>query len=61
MPIYEGVDHIVGRTPTVRLSRMGTPEDVTLLAKLEFQNPCGSVKDRLGFALIADGERRGGW
>lgn len=59
MPIYDGIDQCIGRTPIVRLTRMGAPEDVTILAKLEFQNPCGSVKDRLGYSLIDDGERRG--
>lgn len=59
MPVYERIDQCIGRTPIVRLSGMGMPENVTVLAKLEFQNPCGSVKDRLGFALIGDGERRG--
>jgi len=49
----------VGRTPLVKLSRMGAGLPGFLLAKLEMRNPCGSVKDRLGVALIEDGERRG--
>ncbi|TME02570.1 MAG: cysteine synthase A [Chloroflexi bacterium] len=49
----------VGRTPLVKLSRIGAGLPGFLLAKLEMRNPCGSVKDRLGVALIEDAERRG--
>jgi cysteine synthase A len=49
----------VGRTPMVELRRMATGLPGRVVAKLEMRNPCGSVKDRLGVALIEDAERRG--
>jgi cysteine synthase A len=55
----------VGNTPIVRLRRVGESEPgkaaprAELWAKLEQQNPGGSVKDRIGVAMIADAERRG--
>ena len=57
MQIYETIAHTIGRTPLVRLNRLGAPENVTLMAKLEFFNPVGSVKDRIGAAMIAAGEK----
>lgn len=59
MQIHETIAHTIGRTPLVRLNRLGAPENVTLLAKLEFFNPVGSVKDRIGTAMIAAGEKDG--
>jgi cysteine synthase A len=50
-------DH-VGRTPMVQLTRM-VPEGVELFAKLEMFNPGGSVKDRIGVAMIAAAEAEG--
>jgi len=49
----------VGRTPLVELRRIGAGLAGRLVAKLESRNPCGSVKDRIGVAMIADAERRG--
>jgi len=49
----------VGKTPMVELSRMARGLPARVVAKLEMRNPCGSVKDRLGVALIEDAERRG--
>jgi len=49
----------VGRTPLVELGRVAKGLPGRVVAKLEMRNPCGSVKDRLGVALIEDGERRG--
>ena len=51
----------IGGTPLVRLSRLAVAERVTaeILAKLEFFNPLGSVKDRTGLAMIEDLERSG--
>jgi cystathionine beta-synthase (O-acetyl-L-serine) len=56
---YEDVKELIGQTPMLRLKRMGTPKNIKLFAKLEFFNPGGSVKDRLGVALIREGERTG--
>ncbi|MDO8629355.1 MAG: cysteine synthase A [Phycisphaerales bacterium] len=49
----------VGRTPMVELARLAKGFPARLVAKLEMRNPCGSVKDRVGVALIDDAERRG--
>jgi len=49
----------VGKTPMVQLSRLATGLPGRVVAKLEMRNPCGSVKDRVGVALIEDAERRG--
>ena len=57
--IYPDAAATVGRTPLVKLGRVGRGLPGTVLAKLEMRNPCGSVKDRLGVALIEDAERRG--
>jgi cysteine synthase A len=52
------VSELVGRTPLVRFSRMA-PEGVELYGKLEAFNPGGSVKDRIGVAMIEAAEREG--
>ncbi len=49
----------VGRTPMVDLRRLAGGLPGRVVAKLEMRNPCGSVKDRLGAALIEDAEHRG--
>ena len=49
----------VGKTPLVELARLAKGLPGRVVAKLEMRNPCGSVKDRLGVALIEDAERRG--
>ncbi|MFZ1997121.1 MAG: cysteine synthase A [Solirubrobacteraceae bacterium] len=53
------ITELVGRTPMVKLTRLGTGSDVELFAKLEAINPGGSVKDRIGVAMIAAAERDG--
>jgi len=57
--IFPDAAATVGRTPLVKLGRIGAGLPGLLLAKLEMRNPCGSVKDRLGVALIEDAERGG--
>ena len=59
MKIYNGIRELIGHTPIVRLSHMGYNPAAEVLAKLELLNPGGSVKDRMGAALVADAERRG--
>jgi cysteine synthase A len=49
----------VGRTPLVELGRIARNLPGSVVAKLEMRNPCGSVKDRVGVALVDDAERRG--
>jgi cysteine synthase A len=57
--IYENVTEAVGRTPLVRVNRLTEGVDATVLAKLEFYNPAGSVKDRIGVAIIDAAEKSG--
>jgi hypothetical protein len=49
---YPSVLELVGNTPIVRLDSMGAHVEPRLLAKLEYVNPGGSVKDRIGLAMI---------
>lgn len=57
--IFSDVTATVGKTPMVELERMAKGLPGRVVAKLEMRNPCGSVKDRLGTAMIEDAERRG--
>src|SRR5271170_4594784 len=59
MPIFRDVTMTTGQTPMVDLPRLSHGLPGRIVAKLEMRNPCGSVKDRLGVALIEDAERRG--
>ena len=56
---YPTILDLVGGTPIVRLDRMSPPGGARILAKLEFLNPGGSVKDRIGLAMIEAAERDG--
>ena len=57
--IYNNIVETVGRTPLVKLNRVTAGLEATVLLKCEFFNPLGSVKDRIGMAMIEDAERRG--
>jgi cysteine synthase A len=57
--IFPDVTSTVGGTPLVELGRLAGGLPGRVVAKLEMRNPSGSVKDRLGLALIDDAERRG--
>jgi cysteine synthase A len=57
--IAESALDLIGNTPLVRLHRVAPPDGATILAKVESQNPGGSVKDRIARAMIEDAERRG--
>ena len=59
MPIHENVLGTVGRTPLVKLQRISAGLPATLAVKCEFFNPLGSVKDRIGAAMIEAGEKAG--
>jgi cysteine synthase len=59
MRIYNTITASVGHTPLVRMNRMAADADADILAKLEFFNPLGSVKDRIADYMISEGERRG--
>ncbi|MCF9046451.1 cysteine synthase CysM [Acinetobacter nectaris] len=53
------LDHYVGKTPLVRLQRLTKNKTATVLAKLEGNNPAGSVKDRPAYNMIIQAEKRG--
>jgi cysteine synthase A len=57
--LSSNIADLVGQTPVVKLARLTGELDVELFAKLEMFNPGGSVKDRIGVAMIADAEREG--
>lgn len=59
MKFYNDIRELIGHTPLLKLNRMGYSGHVNLFAKLELWNPGGSVKDRMGVALIEDAEKRG--
>jgi len=56
---YESVLDTVGWTPLIRLARVGSGLRTPIYGKAEYVNPGGSVKDRIGLAIIEDAERRG--
>ena len=57
-PIHEDVSELIGNTPLVRIQKI-IQSKAEVLAKLEYLNPFGSVKDRIGIAMIAEAERAG--
>ena len=57
--IYQNIVETVGRTPLVRLNRVSAGVHATVALKCEFFNPLGSVKDRIGMAMIEDAEQQG--
>jgi cysteine synthase A len=59
MPIYNSVLETIGRTPLIKLNRLAEGLDATIAVKAEFFNPLGSVKDRIGLAMIEAGEKAG--
>jgi cysteine synthase len=59
MPIYENVIATVGRTPLIKLQRVSAGLPATVAVKAEFFNPLGSVKDRIGAAMMEAGEKDG--
>ena len=59
--IYTSADQLIGRTPLLELIHIEREEglEARILAKLEYFNPAGSVKDRIARAMIDDAEARG--
>jgi cysteine synthase A len=57
--MHDDVSTTIGRTPLVRLRRFGRGLAGALAGKIEGRNPGGSVKDRIGLAMVEDAERRG--
>jgi cysteine synthase A len=59
VPIADSITDLIGRTPLVRLKRISDGSGAEILGKLESMNPAGSVKDRIGVAMIAAAEEEG--
>ncbi|WP_410514666.1 cysteine synthase A [Paenibacillus sp. BR2-3] len=57
--VAQNITELIGGTPLVRLNKISDRTGVEVLGKLEYFNPLGSVKDRIGFAMIEDAEERG--
>jgi cysteine synthase A len=57
--IYNNVLETVGKTPLIRLNRLSTKSKATVVAKLESNNPGGSVKDRICLSMITEAEKQG--
>lgn len=57
--IYNDIVETVGRTPLVKLNKVTEGLNATIALKCEFFNPLGSVKDRIGMAMIEDAEKKG--
>ena len=60
--IYENASQLIGRTPLLKVSHYAEDQGITnatLLVKLEYFNPAGSVKDRIALSMIEDAEKKG--
>ena len=59
--IYTSADQLIGKTPLLELRHIEQAEglDARLLAKLEYLNPAGSVKDRVAKAMLDDADQKG--
>ena len=59
MPVYANILGAIGRTPLIQLNRLAAGAGATVAVKAEYFNPLGSVKDRIGAAMIESAERSG--
>ncbi|OPY71126.1 MAG: O-acetylserine sulfhydrylase [Syntrophorhabdaceae bacterium PtaU1.Bin034] len=59
MKIAADIAELIGNTPLVRINKLARNLDAEIVAKLEFFNPCGSVKDRIGVSMIEAAEKAG--
>ncbi|MBE3595396.1 MAG: cysteine synthase A [Candidatus Carbobacillus altaicus] len=59
MKVANNIIELIGNTPLVRLNKLSDDTGVEVYGKLEYFNPAGSVKDRIGFAMLEDAEKKG--
>ena len=59
MSIHSSIISTIGRTPLIKLNRIAYGTEATIAIKGEFANPLGSVKDRIGYAMIEAAEEAG--
>ncbi|MCP4131554.1 MAG: cysteine synthase A [bacterium] len=59
MNVARNISDLIGRTPLVRLNKISDETGVEIIGKLESINPGGSIKDRIGLAMIGDAEEQG--
>lgn len=59
MPVYDSITDLIGGTPMLRLKRIAAGLPAAVVAKLEYFNPGGSVKDRIADRMIREAERKG--
>lgn len=59
MRIAKNVSELIGNTPLVKLNCISKEYQADIIGKLEFMNPCHSVKDRIGLFMVEDAEKRG--
>ena len=57
--MHEDILHLVGNTPLVRINRLNPNKDATIYAKIEGNNPTGSIKDRIALSMIEQAEAEG--
>ena len=56
--IINNILEAIGKTPIVKLNKIGSEIECNLFAKCEFFNPGGSVKDRIGYNMVLEAEKK---
>lgn len=57
--LFNNILETIGKTPLIKLNRVGAQLDCNLYAKCEFFNPGGSIKDRIGYRMVVEAEKQG--